>query len=55
TSTCSPYQNTNKQLIREDLSAPIHHHHRSPTSILNDPTPKQTKVGAHASIACETC
>ncbi|KAG0147477.1 hypothetical protein CROQUDRAFT_656036, partial [Cronartium quercuum f. sp. fusiforme G11] len=27
----------------------------SPTSVLNNPTPKQIKVGAHASIACETC
>ncbi|KAG0142344.1 hypothetical protein CROQUDRAFT_662638, partial [Cronartium quercuum f. sp. fusiforme G11] len=35
-------------------SNPNHHHHRSPTSILNNPTPKQIKVGACASIACET-
>ncbi|KAG0142288.1 hypothetical protein CROQUDRAFT_662723, partial [Cronartium quercuum f. sp. fusiforme G11] len=54
TSTCSQYQNTNKRLIREDSSNPDYHHHRSPTSILNNPTPKQIKVGAHASIACET-
>ena len=40
TSTCSPYQNTNKWLIRGDSSNPNHHHHRSPTSILNNPTPK---------------
>ncbi|KAG0138884.1 hypothetical protein CROQUDRAFT_667169, partial [Cronartium quercuum f. sp. fusiforme G11] len=48
TSTCSTYQNKNKQLIREDSSNPNLHHHRSPTSILHDPTPKQIKVGAHA-------
>ncbi|KAG0141180.1 hypothetical protein CROQUDRAFT_664195, partial [Cronartium quercuum f. sp. fusiforme G11] len=40
---------------RENLSNPNHHHHRSPTSILNNPTLKQIKVGARASIACETC
>ncbi|KAG0151666.1 hypothetical protein CROQUDRAFT_650693 [Cronartium quercuum f. sp. fusiforme G11] len=40
---------------RENLSNPNHHHHRSPTSILNNPTPKKIKVGARASIACETC
>ncbi|KAG0139417.1 hypothetical protein CROQUDRAFT_666525, partial [Cronartium quercuum f. sp. fusiforme G11] len=39
----------------EDSSNPNHHHYRSPTSILNNPAPKQTKVGAHASIVCETC
>ncbi|KAG0145830.1 hypothetical protein CROQUDRAFT_45306 [Cronartium quercuum f. sp. fusiforme G11] len=52
--TCSSYQNTtNEQLIREDAN----HHHRSPTSILNNnhPNPKRIKIGARASIACETC
>ncbi|KAG0152243.1 hypothetical protein CROQUDRAFT_650344, partial [Cronartium quercuum f. sp. fusiforme G11] len=28
---------------------------RSPTSIINKPTPNQIKVGVCASIACETC
>ncbi|KAG0150590.1 hypothetical protein CROQUDRAFT_652190, partial [Cronartium quercuum f. sp. fusiforme G11] len=38
----------------EDSSNPNHDHHRCPTSILNNPTPKQINVGTHASIACET-
>ncbi|KAG0141547.1 hypothetical protein CROQUDRAFT_663717 [Cronartium quercuum f. sp. fusiforme G11] len=52
----APHQHVHHIRIQTNNSSEkIHHHHGSPTSILNDPTPKQIKVGARASIACEPC